>query len=108
MLLIAGLAVIWVLRYDSPQVAAAAAVGIAVALIGGEFAAFHIAGWLVDGIYPAIVVLLAFGAMLAGHLRATQAARRRLAELGSVEAAKTLVEQLEKYPANKDWLATIR
>ncbi len=34
--------------------------------------------------------------------------RRRLLELGPVEAAKTLVEQLEKFPSNKDWLGAIR
>ena len=33
--------------------------------------------------------------------------RRALAGLGPVEAAKTLVEQLEKYPANKELLSTL-
>jgi adenylate cyclase len=79
-LLLAGSAVVWLLRYDNPPIAAAAALGIAIILVVGEFAAFRFAGWLVDGIYPAVVVLLTFGAMLGGHLRATQAARRRLAE----------------------------
>ena len=34
--------------------------------------------------------------------------RRRLVELGTVEAAKTLVEQLEKFPTNQTWLDAIR
>ncbi len=34
--------------------------------------------------------------------------RRRLLDLGTVEAAKTLVEQFEKFPTNKDWLDAIR
>ncbi len=34
--------------------------------------------------------------------------RRALLGLGKIEAAKTLVEQLEKYPTNKEFLATIR
>lgn len=34
--------------------------------------------------------------------------RRALAELGSVDAIKTLVEQLEKYPTNKAMLAALR
>ena len=33
--------------------------------------------------------------------------RRHLAGLGTVEAAKTLVEQLQKYPSNKEWFAKI-
>ena len=34
--------------------------------------------------------------------------RRALAGLGAVEAAKTLVEQLEKYPTNRELLSTLR
>ncbi len=79
LLLVGSLAVIGLVRYESPQVATGAALGIAAGLICGEFALFRFAGWLVDGIYPAAIVLLAFGAMLGGHLRATQIARRRLA-----------------------------
>ncbi len=43
-----------------------------------------------------------------GELERVRKIRRALAELGTVEAAKTLVAQLEKYPTNKEWLATIR
>jgi adenylate cyclase len=89
LLLIAGSAVIWLVRYDNPQVAAAVAVGIVAVLIGGEFAAFRFAGWLIDGIYPAIVALLTFGVMLGGQLRATQAARRRLAQELEQERERT-------------------
>ena len=80
-LLLAGsLAVIGLVRYDSPPLATGTALGIAASMIAGEFAVFRFAGWLIDGIYPAAIALLAFGAMLGGHLRATQIARRRLAE----------------------------
>ena len=34
--------------------------------------------------------------------------RRALASLGNVEAAKTLVEQLEKYPTNRELLASLK
>ncbi len=44
----------------------------------------------------------------AEELEKVRKIRRRLLELGTVEAAKTLVEQLEKFPANKDWLDAIR
>lgn len=43
----------------------------------------------------------------ADELVRTRKIRRALAELNTVEAAKTLVQQLEKYPTNKDWLSTI-
>ncbi len=77
--LLAGLTVIGVVRYDNTRFATAAVLGIAAAAIGGEFALFRFAGWLIDGIYPAIVALLTSGGMLVGHLRSSQAARRRLA-----------------------------
>lgn len=44
----------------------------------------------------------------ADELERTRKIRRALAELNSVEAAKTLVQQFEKYPTNKDWLSSIR
>ena len=89
MLLVGGLAVIWLVHYDSPPLASAAAFAIAAALLGGEFAAFRFAGWLVDGIYPAVVTLLTFAAMLGGHLRSTQIARRRLTEELEQERQRT-------------------
>ena len=42
------------------------------------------------------------------ELLRTRSIRRHLAGLGTVEAAKTLVEQLEKYPTNQEWLSSIR
>ncbi len=44
----------------------------------------------------------------ADELEKVRKIRRALAELGTVEAAKTLVEQLQKYPTNKDLLAALR
>ena len=93
MLLAAGSAVVWLLRYDSPRGATGAALGIAAILLGGEFALFHFASWLVDGIYPAGIALLTFGAMLGGHLRATQAAQRRLAD--ELDRERQLIARME-------------
>ena len=45
--------------------------------------------------------------MTPDELVRTRKIRRRLAELETVEAAKTLVEQLQKYPTNQDWLSTL-
>jgi serine phosphatase RsbU (regulator of sigma subunit)/CHASE2 domain-containing sensor protein len=76
--LIAGLVMIWPVRYERPFPAAIAAIGAAAALLSGELALFRVAGWLVDGVYPAITTLVGFGAMLQGSLGGAQAARRRL------------------------------
>src|SRR5439155_262973 len=88
--------------YERPLAAGAAALGIVAVLIGGEFAVFRVAGWLVDGIYAGASGLLTFGVMLTEHLRAAQAERRRLdAELadqrernarlaGELEAARAI------------------
>ena len=46
--------------------------------------------------------------MAPDELEKVRKIRRRLMDLSRVEAAKTLVEQLEKFPTNKDWLAAIR
>lgn len=93
LLLLGGMAVTGLLRYDSPAVAGTVAVGIVAGLLGGEFAAFRFAGWLVDGFYPAVVTVLAFGTMLGGNLRATQIARRRLAE--ELEHERQVTARLE-------------
>jgi serine phosphatase RsbU (regulator of sigma subunit)/CHASE2 domain-containing sensor protein len=93
MLLLAAPTIIWLIRYDTPRLATLGALGIAALLVAGEFAAFRFAGWLVDGIYPAGVSLLTFGAMLGGHLRATQAARRRLAD--ELEHERQVTARLE-------------
>ncbi len=117
--LFGGLAMVWPLRYDRPLVAAILS-GVAVAiLLGGEFTLFRFAGWLVDGVYPAIATLAAFGAMLQGSLGAAQAARRRLeAELqrgrerqarldGELAAARSiqmglLPHQFPAFPERRD------
>ncbi len=41
------------------------------------------------------------------ELECVRRIRRALAELGTVDAARTLVEQLEKYPTNKAWLDSL-
>ncbi len=82
-LLLAAAVPISLLGYDRPFVAAAAVLGLAAVLAGGEFALFRFAGWLVDGFYAGATALATLGVMLADHLRATHALRRELdAELG--------------------------
>lgn len=78
-LLLGGLTMIWLVSYERPVLAAGAVFGATVILVGGEFVLFRFAGWLVDGVYPAIGVLVTFGAMLNGNLRAAQVARHQLA-----------------------------
>jgi adenylate cyclase len=77
-ILAAGIAPIGLLGYSRPLAAAAAVFGVAAALVGGELALFRFAGWLVDGVYAGATALVTFGIMLAEHLRAAQATRRRL------------------------------
>ena len=77
-LLLGGLAMVWLLRYDRPFLAAVLTAGAVAALLGGELALFRFAGLLVDGVYPVAVTLASFGAMLQGSLGASQRARRRL------------------------------
>ncbi len=45
--------------------------------------------------------------MDAAELEQVTRVRRALSELGAVEAAKALVDQLQKYPTNKDFLAAV-
>jgi serine phosphatase RsbU (regulator of sigma subunit)/CHASE2 domain-containing sensor protein len=80
--LAAGLAAIWLLRYDRPARAAAIALATVAALIGFEFASFRFTDLLFDGTYPAATLLAAFGVMLVGTLRAAEA------ELGREREAK--------------------
>jgi adenylate cyclase len=78
--LAAGLAAIWLLRYDRPARAAAIALATVAALIGFELASFRLAGLLFDGTYPAVTLLAGFGVMLVGALRAAEAELSRQRE----------------------------
>ena len=78
LILIAALVPISLIEYRHPFVATAAVLGLTAALIGGEYAAFRLARFLVDGLYPGATALATFGMMLADHLRNANAARRRL------------------------------
>ncbi len=82
----AGLAAIWLLRYDRPVRAAAIALALVTGLIGLELALFGLADLLFDGTYPALTLLAAFGVMLVGTLRSTEA------ELGRERDAKQRYE----------------
>ena len=77
-LLLGGLAMVWLLRYDRPLLATGLSATAVFVLLGGEFGLFRLAGLLVDGVYPAIATLASFGAILQGSLGAAQAARRSL------------------------------
>jgi serine phosphatase RsbU (regulator of sigma subunit)/CHASE2 domain-containing sensor protein len=115
-ILLAGAAAIGLVGYGRPLVAGATALGFVALLIGGEFALFRIAGWLVDGTYAGATVLATFGVMLTEHLRAAQAVRRRLdAELaqqrernarlaGELDAARAIQMGLlpRRFPAFTD------
>ena len=114
--LLAGAAAIGLIGYGRPLVAGATALGFVALLIGGEFALFRIAGWLVDGTYAGATALVTFAVMLTEHLRAAQAARRRLdAELarqrernarlaGELDAARAIQMGLlpRRFPAFTD------
>lgn len=114
--LLAGAASIGLIGYHRPLLAAATAVGFVGLLIGGEFAVFRLAGWLVDGTYAGATALVTFAVMLTEHLRAAQAARRRLdAELaqqrernarlaGELDAARAIQMGLlpRRFPAFTD------
>ena len=73
MTLAAGLGAIWLLRYDRPVRAAAIAMAIVAGLMCVEAASFWYAGLLLDGSYPAVTLVAAFGVMLVGTLRAAEA-----------------------------------
>ena len=78
LILLAGAVPIWLLSYGRLLLAAVAVAGLAAGLIGGEFAIFRFAGYLIDGVYAAVTAIATFGVMLMEHLRALQAARRAL------------------------------
>ena len=78
LILLAGAVPIWLISSGRPFVAAAAVLGLAASLIGGELAVFRLAGFLIDGLYAAATALATFAVMLMEHLRALQAARRAL------------------------------
>jgi adenylate cyclase len=78
LLLLLGLATIWLFPYEKPLLATGLSAALVITLLGGEFALFGLAGLLADGVYPAIGILAAFGTMLQGSLGAAQTARRRL------------------------------
>ena len=70
--LVAGLVVIWLLRYAKPVRAVGVALAIAAALFGVELVLFRFADLLFDSTFPSLTLLGALGVMLVGNLRATQ------------------------------------
>jgi adenylate cyclase len=77
-ILLAGAVPIWLIGSGRPFAAAAAVLGLAATLIGGELALFRLAGLLIDGFYASATTLATFGVMLMEHLRSLQAVRRAL------------------------------
>jgi adenylate cyclase len=107
--LMAGLAAIWLLRYDRPRRAAGITLALVAGLFGFELAAFGLAGLLFDGTYAALTLLVAFGVMLVGNLRASQANLRREREEkqrleGELTAAQAIQMGLlpRRFPAFPD------
>jgi adenylate cyclase len=76
---VAGLATIFLMPYRYPRIAGAVFGGLMLALIGFAFASFRLSHLLFDPTYPAFVVVVTFGLMLATSLRAAEWARRGLA-----------------------------
>jgi serine phosphatase RsbU (regulator of sigma subunit)/CHASE2 domain-containing sensor protein len=107
--LVAGLAAIWLIRYDRPARAAAIALAIVLGLIGLELVLFRFADLLFDGTYPALTLLAAFGVMLVGTLRAAEGELRRHREAtqrfeGELAAAHAIQMGLlpRRFPAFPD------
>lgn len=74
-----GLAMI-ALPYRRPRMAVAGLGAAVLMLLGGELAALRFGGLLIDGAYPVLCAVAAFGVRLGASLRAAEAARRALAE----------------------------
>lgn len=74
-----GLVTIFLLPYRYPRVTGAIFVAMVALLLAVAFASFRLTHLLFDGVYPAFVVVVTFGLMLATSLRAAESARRRLA-----------------------------
>ncbi len=107
--LVAGLAVISLLRYARPARAVVIAVAIAAALFGVELALFRFADLLFDSTFPALTLLAALGVMLVATLRATEAelVREREAKQrveGELAAAQAIQMGLlpRRFPAFPD------
>jgi len=107
--LAAGLAAIWLLRYDRPIRAAAIALATVAALIGLELLLFRFTNLLFDGTYPALSLLAAFGVMLVATLRAAEQELRRHREAtqrfeGELAAARAIQMGLlpHRFPAFPD------
>jgi adenylate cyclase len=107
--LMAGLAVIWLLRYARPVRAVGIAVAIAAALFGVELALFRFADRLFDSTFPVLTLLGALAVMLVGNLRAaqTELVREREAKQrveGELAAAQAIQMGLlpRRFPAFPD------
>ncbi|MGO9060141.1 MAG: SpoIIE family protein phosphatase [Candidatus Binataceae bacterium] len=93
LMIAAALAAIFLLPYRNPRIAVGIFAALIVALIGLEYASFRILHLLLDGVYPALGVIVTFGVMLGASLRAAEAARRRLAvDLEHEREAKARIE----------------
>jgi serine phosphatase RsbU (regulator of sigma subunit) len=107
--LAAGLAAIWLLRYDRPVRAAAIALAAVATLICLELLLFRFTNLLFDGTYPALSLLAAFGVMLVATLRAAEQELRRHREAtqrleGELAAARAIQMALlpHRFPAFPD------
>jgi serine phosphatase RsbU (regulator of sigma subunit) len=107
--LLAGLVVVWLLRYERPVRAVTIALAIAAALFGFELALFRFADLLFDSTFPILTLLVALGVMLVAGLRAAEAelVREREAKQrieGELAAAQAIQMGLlpRRFPAFPD------
>jgi serine phosphatase RsbU (regulator of sigma subunit)/CHASE2 domain-containing sensor protein len=84
--LLAGLTIIWLLRYARPLQAVGIAAAIVAVLFAFELGLFRFADRLFDSTFPVLTLLGALGVMLVGSLRAAQT------ELTREQEAKQRVE----------------
>jgi serine phosphatase RsbU (regulator of sigma subunit) len=79
LVLAAGLLTVFALPYRRPRSASAALVMLILLLFITAFGCFYVFHFLVDAVCPSVASVATFGVMLGANLRATEAARRRLA-----------------------------
>ena len=79
LILAASLITIFALPYGRPRIASAAFLVLLLLLSGAAFGCFYFFNLLVDAVWPSVISIVTFGVMLGASLRATEAARRRLA-----------------------------
>jgi CHASE2 domain-containing sensor protein len=76
-ILLVGLVPIFLLSYEAPALTAGITLALVPLLLAGELALFRLAGFMIDGVFPALTAILTFVAMLGGNVYAAERAKRR-------------------------------